>query len=131
MKVYVDTCIYLDYIQKRNDKLRPLGDFAFEFFSRGWNCKFKLVFSNLNLEELEFNLSNKEYEEILEEFKSLGKLIEVKYSEEEFQESRKDTHKNDKLHTLIAEREGCKYLVTRNISDFNSSTLEIVYPEYV
>ncbi len=33
-KIYVDTNIYLDFFLNRKDKLRPLGDFAFELFKR-------------------------------------------------------------------------------------------------
>ena len=60
MKVYCDTCIFKDYFDEREDNIRPLKDFAIEFFSRGWNGGFKLIISDWLLNELRRHLEEKQ-----------------------------------------------------------------------
>ena len=39
-KIYFDTNIYLDFLENRNDRLRPLGELASQLFKRSINCEF-------------------------------------------------------------------------------------------
>ena len=132
-KVYVDTNVFVDYHNNSHDSLRPLGLFAFACFSRGWNCSFSLVVSSWVRKEVLRHLSLEEYEEVLREFRSVGKLREVTYSDAEFTKSRAYEHANDALHALIALREGCDAIVTRNREDFAcfADRIDILYPESV
>lgn len=132
-KLYCDTNVFVDYHNNGSDSLRPLGYFAFECFFRGWNCSFELVVSSWVRKEALNYISADQFEEILDEFRSVGKLHEVTYSDEEFVASRSYEHKNDALHALIALREGCDGIVTRNVDDFAlfSDKIDILYPENV
>jgi len=132
--LYVDTNIYLDMIEQRSDKLRPLGDFAFNFFADGWNCKFKLVISQHLIDELKRNVSDKrKYEEIFDIFDKKKKLIFVKEEVEDRKTAKKHKEENDALHAILAKRAGVTYLVTRNSEDYSDcqSIVTVVLPEYV
>ena len=133
MKVYVDTNIFIDHLEKRRDKIRPLGFFAFECFSRGWNCAFKLVYSSWVKKELKGKVNEGELKELLGYFKEENKLIEVNYSPEDMKEARKHEHWDDALHAIIAIKNGCEKLITRNVNHFAafSSKIDIVYPENI
>ena len=134
LRVYCDTNIFLDIIGNRRDPLRPLGDLAFDFLSRGWNCLFKIVVSDLVIEEIEKYANKKDLFLLLERFKDKNKLIRVGYQASEVKKA-KALSKNwtDALHFIIAERERCDYLVTRNVNDFSTfqGNVDIVYPENV
>ena len=133
MKVYVDTNIFVDHLQKRSDKIRPLSCFAFECFSRGWNCAFKLVFSSWNRKELKGKVDEKELEELLTYFREKDKLIEVNYSPEDMRKAKENSNWPDHLHMIIATKNNCDKLVTRDWKDFSvfSSKIDIVYPENI
>ena len=52
---YLDTNIYIDYFLNRIDKLRPLGDFAFNLIKKIVIGEYKLIISDLVILELEHN----------------------------------------------------------------------------
>ena len=133
MKIYCDTNIFLDFFEQRSDKLRPLGAFAFDCFSNGWNCRFNLVISDWVTEEFDKH-SKKEINDILEQFRKKEKLIFVNYDENDKKRA-KSLSKNwqDALHAIIAGKEKCDFLVTRNIKDFSEfqHIVDITLPESV
>lgn len=133
LKIYCDTNVFLDFLNNRSDHLRPLGLFAFEFFSRGWGCSFHLVVSEWNIEELRNYASEDSINELLGYFEEKQKLIRVGYTaQEKTAAMAQSSHWQDALHLIIATREKCDKLVTRNVSDFpSSSTIDICYPENV
>lgn len=51
-KLYLDTCIFLDYWWDRKENLRPLGEFAFQLINRAIECEFIIVISEDTLTEL-------------------------------------------------------------------------------
>ncbi len=133
MKIYCDTNVFLDFMDDRYDKLRPLGDFAFMLFKRGWECLFHLVFSDWNYEELRKFKSEEEINELLSYFENKKKLIRVSYTEKEKRDAmNKSSHWQDELHMIIALREDCDSFVTRNVNDFSfSSRIDIRCPENI
>ena len=135
IKVYCDTNIFIDYLDERTDRLRPLKDFAFEFFSKGWNCAFKLIISDWLLKELRRNLKEEQIEEILDRFKEKDKLIEIKEEKGDREKARKISTENwdDALHAILANKAGADYLATRNIKDFIGceKLVEVVLPEFI
>jgi predicted nucleic acid-binding protein len=134
LKVYCDANVYLDLFLNRKDSIRPLGHFAFEFFSRGWNCLFALVVSDLVVEELEKYASKKDIEDILGYFKERNKLIFVKCSDEDIKEAKKlSKNWKDALHAVIASKNKCDYLITRDFKHFSDfqSIVGIKHPENV
>jgi len=134
LKVYCDTNVFIDYFQERTDRLRPLKDFAFEFFSRGWNCAFHLIVSDWLLEELRRHLKEEQIQEIFDMYKKKNKLI---FTKEETGDRRKakelSRHWGDALHAILANKAGADYLATRNIKDYANlqNLVEIVLPEFI
>lgn len=134
IKVYCDANIFIDYLDERTDKLRPLKDFAFEFFSKGWNCAFKLIISDWLLMELRRHLEDKQIDEILNMFKEKDKLLFVKKEKEDIERAKKISKNwQDSLHAVLAHKAGADYLATRNIKDFTGceKLVEIVLPEFI
>lgn len=134
--LYIDTNIYLDYFEARNDYMRPLGEFAFQVFQRTLSCEFTVILSSLVLDELEFNHAN--LEDLFEELKEKKKVIFVDYNEEDVRDTKMLLRQrggsfNDTLHTVIAKRMNAEYLVTRNIKDFThlQDLVKISFPEFL
>lgn len=130
MKVYVDTCVYVDLFEREGVK----SALAFDFFSKGWNCKYELVVSDWVRSELQRRNLESEFPLLFDQFKNKNKLHIVEHSEEELKEAKsKSDHWQDYLHYMIAKREGCDKIVTRDnefISSF-SPIFDIVYPENI
>jgi hypothetical protein len=66
MNYYVDSCIWIDYFENRTDGLKPLGEFAFQFFKKCLKNNDKILFSEM----IVFELKNKglDFFEILGQF---------------------------------------------------------------
>ena len=134
VKVYCDANIFIDYFDDRSDTLRPLKDFAFEFFSRGWNCNFSLVISDWLETELLRHLKKEQINQIFNNFKEKDKLIMVKEERGDREKAKKiSSHWQDPLHAILAKKAGADFLATRNIKDFSGceDLVEIVLPEFI
>ena len=134
--IYIDANIYIDHFDGRIDKLRPLGEFAFNLLRRTLDCEFKIIFSSLVLDELVYNSYEEKIKELINDFKEKDKIINVDCSEEDKKKAgdickEKKTDFNDTVHAVIAKRMKADYLVTRNVQDFIElqDLVEIVYPE--
>lgn len=135
LKVYCNTNIFKDYADERVDRLRPLKDFAYEFFRKGWDCKYKLIISDWLLTELKKHLKEEQIQEILKPFKEKGKLIFVKEKEGDREKAKSISkkHPDDALHAILENRAEADYLTTRNIPDYAGCEhlVEIVFPEFI
>ena len=134
LKVYSDANIFKDYFDERSDKIRPLKDFAIEFFSRGWNCEFKLIVSDWLLDELRRHLKEEQINEILDRFKEKNKLIFVKEEKGDKDKAKKiSKHWQDPLHAILANKTGADYLATRDMKGFYNckGLVEVVFPEFI
>ena len=129
MRIYVDTNIYLDYFLNRTDRLRPLGDFAFELFRRTISCEFEIILSDWVEQELKNNNATEQLRKLKEELKH--KLITITTTKEDINQAKKVKPFEDSLHAILAEKAKAKYLITRNIKDFEQSTIKPIYPENV
>lgn len=136
--IYIDTNIYLDYWENRIDKMRPLGEFAYNVIKRAISCEFIVVISNLLLQELGNHLNQQNINKIFEDLNRFSKLELVAVLEDEIKEARilaqkLDTGKNDAIHALVAKRAGAKYIVTRNLKDFEgmSDLIQPILPENI
>jgi len=136
--IYLDSNIYIDYFDNRTDYLRPLGEFAFELIRRAISCEFKIIFSGVAAEELEYNGCSEQLSILLKRLKECDKLIFVEGEDADFQEARKLAHErdcsfNDALHAVLAHKTNAAYLVTRNIKHLQkfSDMARIVYPENI
>lgn len=132
-KVYCDTNIFLDYFFDRKDRLRPLADFAFEFFSKGWNCRFNLIVSDWLMTVLRKYLSQSQVDAILNRFKDKKKLIFVEMQDGDIEESKRYENPDDALHAILARKASADYLATRNIKDYDDceDLVRIILPEFL
>jgi len=130
-KLYIDTNVYLDYLLGRKDKLRPIGEFAFELLRRTVKCEFEILISDAVLEELERNATEEQILQLLQFIKK--KTLQVSFTEKEILESRQisKTDPGDSLHYLLAKKGGAEYIVTRNIKHFDFPDLQAVFPENI
>lgn len=130
MKVYVDTCVYVSFLEG-NDHNSLL---AFDFFSKGWNCAFELVVSDWVRSELKRRGLDSSFPQLFEQFKKKNKLHIVGHTEEELKEAKsKSSHWQDHLHYLIAKKAGCDKIATYDedfISSFES-IFDITRPESI
>lgn len=129
-KLYLDTNIYLDYLENRKDKLRPLGDFAFNLIRRAVECEFKIVISDVVIKEIEGKVTEDTLSEMIKILNR--KLIRVESTEEQRERAgKRKTHFTDALHAIIAINNEVDYFITRNITDFSEfkDELKVVFPE--
>jgi len=70
MKIYVDTCVYVDLLQGNESK----SALAYEFFKKGWNCRFDLVVSDWVRSELKRRNLESEFPLLFNQFKNKNKL---------------------------------------------------------
>ena len=134
--IYLDTNIYIDFFEDRTDRLRPLGEFAFGLIKKSLDCHYKIITSNVLIDELMHNGYEKEIIELTSKLKIAKKLINVEFKEGDNMilhtliKERK-TPFNDTKHAILAQRAGAKFFVTRNMKDFEElqDLITPVYPE--
>lgn len=117
--IYLDTNIYMDYFLIREDKLRPLSDFAFELIRRAISCEFKIAVSDLIIMELEKSIPRNSIQSVLLDLEEEDKLVTLNKTKETEKKAREITkqygvHFNDALHYVLALETKSVYLVTRD-----------------
>ncbi|MBN1377579.1 PIN domain-containing protein [Candidatus Woesearchaeota archaeon] len=133
-KYYIDTCIWRDLHENREDKFRPLGEWAFEFFRKIRKNKDVVLYSRLVTKELLKEFNKKTINEIFSIVKEEGLLEEVKINEKQSKEALKLKNKlivpfEDALHAVLA-KENKAVLVTRDKHFIQfQNILEIKKPE--
>ncbi|MDO8627229.1 MAG: hypothetical protein Q7K42_02080 [Candidatus Diapherotrites archaeon] len=132
-RIYLDTNVYLDYLEDRVDTIRPLGEFTAQVFKRTLECEFEIAYSDWVLRELKVseNLSSVLLD-LIKDLKKLNKFVIISASDADIVGA-KNNSKNwkDYLHVLLAIKVGAELIVTRNIKDFDefSNLLEAKLPE--
>lgn len=117
--IYLDSNVYMDYFLIREDRLRPLSDFAFEIIRRTIDCEFKIVISDLLIIELSEYISKDRIKSFLIELDKEDKLVTYNKTEETEKKARELCRKcnipfNDALHYILALESNATYLVTRD-----------------
>ena len=121
MRVYVDTNVFMDFLDDRNSA-------SFRFFVKVISCMCTVIISDVVLEELSFQrVDSKSLMNIL------SHKIEVKHAtyEDKSRAHRLSTHYNDALHICIAEREKVDAIITRNKKDFTIAKIPIKYADEI
>ncbi|MBW2986099.1 PIN domain-containing protein [Candidatus Woesearchaeota archaeon] len=123
LTIYIDTNIYLDYFDGRTDRLRPLGEFAYQLLKRTLECEFKIILSSLVLKEIFYNSYEERINNFLPDFKSKNKIIKITADAKDIKKTRKickerKTDFNDTLHAVLAHKINADFFVTRNLKDF-------------
>jgi predicted nucleic acid-binding protein len=116
-RYYLDTCIWIDYLENRSDKFRPLGNWALRLIKQIIQDEDCIVISKLVKDELRAKLSKKEIGEMIKivpqqltiEIKTRPKqLLEAKEKQRELGTPLKDT-----VHAILA-RDIDAILITRD-----------------
>lgn len=131
MNLYFDTHIFVDYWNDRVDKMRPLGEFAYELIKEAISCKHILLTSDLVIHELTNSCGIKEnniWKELFSDIVRAGKLIKLQITEKQIQEARlisneRKIPKSDALHAILA-RDNNSVLVSRD--HHHESVLDLV-----
>jgi len=115
-KYYLDTCIWRDYFENREDRFRPLGEWAFRLIKKIVGEGNLILYSELIINELRGFYSEKEIKDIMGIVPS-NFLIEVKtrnYVKKAFELSKKvKIPKSDAFHAILA-KDNKAVLVTRD-----------------
>ena len=131
MKIYVDTCVYVDLLERENEKK---AKFAYDFFKSGWNCKFELVVSDWTRTELSRHVKEEDLNLLLNQFKSKNKLHFITHTKEETDKAKNQSeHWQDELHLMLAKKSNCDMIVTRDkdFISYASQTFDIRVPEKI
>ncbi len=105
-RFYLDTSIWLDFLEKRDEPNFPKGTWAKDFIGKIINDNDKIIFSDANMLELINNsYSRFEIEEFLDNLKEI--IICVEATEKEIGKAKdlaqkREVPKRDALHSLIA-----------------------------
>ncbi len=117
-KYYIDACIWRDFHENREDKFRPLGEWAFNLFRMIRETKSKALYSNLIIKELSISYTPEKIKEMFRIVEEEGLLEKVEIKEEHLHETirlkkLKKLPFNDLLHAILA-RDNQAILVTRD-----------------
>ncbi len=119
MQVYLDTNIYLDYLENRSDNLRPLGEFAFQLLTRSIACEFKIIISDIVLKELDKYITKEKIKQILTPLSRKDKIISVTSKFKHKRKARSIKRQFgipffDALHYILAKENNAEYLITND-----------------
>jgi predicted nucleic acid-binding protein len=127
--IYIDTNVWISLFKEEKDKLHPISAFSFELFRKSLNCDYNLLISNWLLNEIRGLGYLPEANELLNQFIIKKKINKVYFTNEDIKFAKKHFHWRDRLHEILAKKGNAKYLVTRNIKDFEGDLVEIKFPE--
>lgn len=118
-KYYIDACIWRDFHENREDKFRPLGEWAFNLFRMIRETKSKVLYSNIVVEELSKAYDANEIKEIFKIVEQDGLLEKAEIRKEQIQEAARLKRERglpftDLLHAIIACDNGA-IMVTRDV----------------
>lgn len=117
-KYYIDACIWRDFHENREDRFRPLGEWAFNLFRMIRETQSKALYSDLVVEELSVAYDANEIRGIFNIMESGGLLEKVDLNKEQFQEAARIKRERklpfaDLVHAIIARDNGA-IMVTRD-----------------
>jgi predicted nucleic acid-binding protein len=110
-KYYLDTSIWLDFLENRNEPKRPKGDWALELMSKIIKEGSLIAYSDNNQYELRsLGYSESYIEEMLEPFNHI--LVHIESTEKQIRKakdltSKREIPRRDALHALIARDHDC------------------------
>ncbi|MFH1055167.1 MAG: type II toxin-antitoxin system VapC family toxin [Candidatus Altiarchaeota archaeon] len=119
MRYYVDTNVWRDFLESREDNLRPLGEYAFQFLKHAMLSKERILYSDFVVEELMVEHSAKDIEKLcFEPIKDAGLLERVELTRIQIDEAvriarQRNVPRGDALHAVLA-RDNQAVCVTRD-----------------
>ncbi|MFH1234549.1 MAG: PIN domain-containing protein [Candidatus Diapherotrites archaeon] len=136
MRVFVDTNIFLDYYFDRKDSIKPLGEFAFNFFRDALKCKFSILLCNPVIRELEKTVGLEKigvFKSHMSALKLAGKLEIIEettwqVSEAQNLNRRRGLPLNDCIIAVMARDQGVS-IVTRDMHFWEFGFITALTPE--
>jgi len=119
MRFYVDTNVWRDLLESRDDGLKPLGEFAHQFLKQAILSGDKILYSDLVVEELMAVYSGKEIEKYcLESIRDVNLLEKVVITNGQFGQAvevarQRGVPRGDALHAILA-RDAKAIVITRD-----------------
>ncbi|HLD58360.1 MAG TPA: hypothetical protein VI977_01815 [archaeon] len=117
-RFYLDTSIWRDYFEDRQDNIRPLGEFAFQFLQKCLKEKNQIIVSDIVLRELAPYFSDELIQGMLGNFIEI--IVKVEHTQVQAEEARAFGKKApgkfplfDILHAIIS-RDSNAILVSRD-----------------
>lgn len=115
-KYYVDTCIWRDYLENREDRFRPLGQWALDLFQLIQENNEIILYSDAVIDELRNKFSTIQINELFSSFEDC--LLKVDISPTQVQEATlldkiRKTGFADALHAVLA-RDNNAIIITRD-----------------
>ena len=136
--IYIDTNVYLDLIENRTDRFRPLGEIAGQLIQRALDCEFTIIISSVVVDEIKYNGYYKDFLVLFNDLKDKNKIIytEETYKDRVYADELKNLRRTpfkDTCHTVIAARMKAEVLITRNLKDFQNflDIIEIISPDFI
>ena len=136
--IYVDTNVYLDLFEDRQDKFRSFGEVSRQLFRRALGCEFNIVVSSVVVDEIKYNGYYKDFLVLFDDLKDKNKIIytEETYKDRVYADELKNLRRTpfkDTCHTVIAARMKAEVLITRNLKDFQNflDIIEIISPDFI
>jgi len=136
-RFYVDTNIWLDFALDRKDSIRPLGEFAFQFFKKCIRNRWIVIYSNLVLRELSKQMEPEEINERCFSIVSEENLLrKVSFSEEQGEEAKAICKRlkvpfADAVHAVIARDENATLISRGTHFGPLSEIISVALPEEI
>ena len=130
-RYYLDLCIWIDYLENRNDRLRPLGEWAFRLIKKIISDESNILYSCLLETELR-NYTDKKIKDILG-IVPQALLVKVGISSRQIIEASSISKitgipKNDAIHAILARDNGA-VLVSRDNHFYKLGNITVKKPE--
>lgn len=102
--IYIDTNVYLDYFYDRRDKLKPLGEFAFELLSKSVSCMYKIIVSDITIFELNKKLPKNKVTELMNWLSLKTIYVNATKKDKDYARKYHEIHYPDSLHIILAKK---------------------------
>ena len=117
-KYFVDTLTWRDYYENREDRLRPLGEWAFEFFKKAMEEGSLIIYSDFVKDELRKDYDEEKIKDMLGVIDKVDLLKRVEVKPNQFEEAVKLSKERnvpfgDALHAIVA-RDNNATVITRD-----------------
>ena len=136
MKLYIDSCVYVDFLGIPKTKFdTTMSEKASKFFNHVLLKKHKILLSGWAIKETErvLNDQNIAWESLKPFFAIYGSLIETIICTDEDKQKAKllcPNNYDDALHVILAEKSKANYIITSNLAHFKriKSTIQVLCP---
>jgi predicted nucleic acid-binding protein len=113
-RYYIDTCIWIDFLENRVDKFRPLGEWAFMLVRKIIDEEGVILLSRLLRHEISLRASEEKIREIVpEDILAYAEENDSQVCEASALSSKLRVPRGDALHAIIA-RDNSAVIVTRD-----------------